>query len=229
MKKVLIVEDDPMVAEINKEYIESIEGFQVDGIFRDGISALKYLEKNKIDLVILDVYMPKLSGISFLMELRKRHIESSVIMVTAAKEVEEIKKSMELGAIDYLIKPFEYERLRRALENYKLRSNLYDKGDNISQGDLDKIFLPIGKEGEKLPKGLNIKTLNRVLSYIESNNYSLVSYEDIAKGLGVTKVTIKKYMNYLEEIDYLEQEVEYGSLGRPSHRYRWKGKRMLNK
>lgn len=224
MNKVLIVEDDPMVAQINKKYVESVEGFQVIGVMGDGNQALEFLKKNKVDLIILDIYMPKLDGITFLMEMRQRQITCDVIMVTAAKEVEKIHDAMQLGIIDYLIKPFEYERLKKALEHYTMRSNLFRTKDCVNQEDIDKIMLTKSKNSkENLPKGLNKKTLDRVVLFIESNQCKSMSAEEIADGLGVTKVTVRRYMSYLEKIGYVEQEIEYGSLGRPSYKYKWRG------
>lgn len=221
MVKVLIVEDDPMVAQINKNYIGSVEGFEVVNILNDGKEALKFLNENHIDLIILDIYMPKLDGISFLMELRKRLITCDVIMVTAAKEVEKIHDAMQLGVVDYLIKPFEYERLRKSLENYKLRSNLFKTKDSVDQEDIDNIMMVGSKFAEDiLPKGLNRMTMNRILSFIESNKFKSMNVDEIAQGVGVTKVTVRRYMNYLEKRGFIKQEAEYGSLGRPSHIYR---------
>lgn len=225
MNKVLIVEDDPMVAQINKKYVESVEGFQVINVMGDGSQALEFLTKNKVDLIILDIYMPKLDGISFLNEMRRKQITCDVIMVTAAKEVEKIQDAMQLGIIDYLIKPLEYERLKEALEKYITRLNLFRRKDCMNQEDIDKIMLSkVKNPRNNLPKGLNKKTLDRTILFIESNQYKSMSAEEIAEGLGVTKVTVRRYMNYLEKIGYVEQEIEYGSLGRPSYSYKWKGK-----
>lgn len=225
MNKVLIVEDDPMVAQINKKYVESVEGFQVVNVMGDGSQALEFLKKNKVDLIILDIYMPKLDGITFLNEMRYRQITCDVIMVTAAKEADKIQDAMQLGVIDYLIKPFEYERLKEALENYTTRLNLFRTKDCVNQEDIDKIMLSKPHSfRNNLPKGLNKMTLDRVILFIESNQDKSMSSEEIAEGLGVTKVTVRRYMNYLEKIECVEQEIEYGSLGRPTYRYRWKGK-----
>lgn len=220
MTRVLIIEDDPMVAQINKNYIESVEGFKVVNILGDGNEALEYLHRNPFDLIILDIYMPKLDGISFLKKMRHNQINCDVIMVTAAKEVDKIHDAMQLGIVDYLIKPFEYERLKKSLENYTMRANILKTKDSVEQEDIDAIIMTgIYNLENSLPKGLNRLTLDRVISFMESNQFETMRGDEIAEGLGVTKATVRRYMNYLEKIGLVKQEAEYGSLGRPSYMY----------
>ncbi len=221
MKNVLIVEDDPMVAQINKNYVESVEGFKVIGIATNGGNAMEFFKKNRIDLIILDIYMSKVDGISLLKEIRQKNMMCDVIMVTAAKESDKIDDALKLGVIDYLIKPFEYERLKKSLENYLNRYNLFKKKGSMKQEDIDKITMgTISLSGDNLPKGLNKMTLDRVTRYLEANRNKLLSSEEISDRLGVTKVTVRRYMDYLEKIGLIKQEIEYGSIGRPSYKYR---------
>ncbi|MCF6459943.1 response regulator [Clostridium sp. Cult3] len=221
MTRVLIIEDDPMVAQINKNYIESVEGFKVVNIFGDGNKALEYLDKKTVDLIILDIYMPKLDGIDFLKKMRKNQVDSDVIMVTAAKEVDKIHDAMQLGVVDYLIKPFEYERLKKSLENYTMRANILKNKDSVDQEDIDAMMTGASTFEVSLPKGLNKLTLDRVISFMKSNQSETMSGDEIAKGIGVTKATVRRYMNYLQKIGLVKQEAEYGSLGRPSYVYRY--------
>ena len=219
MSKVLIVEDDPMVAQINKSYIESMEGFEVVNILKNGKEALDFLDENHIDLIILDVYMPRLDGISFLIEMHKKLITCDVVMVTSAKEIDTIQEAIELGVIDYLIKPFEYERLKKSLENYKSRKSLFKIKGTISQRDIDNIMIGVNTSEETLPKGLNEVTMDKILLFMGSNKFEDMNSIEIATGLGVSQVTVRRYMNYLEKTGFIRRESEYGSLGRPSYRY----------
>lgn len=219
MSKVLIVEDDPMVAQINKSYIESMEGFEVVNILKNGKEALDFLDENHIDLIILDVYMPRLDGISFLIEMHKRLITCDVVMVTSAKEIDTIQEAIELGVIDYLIKPFEYERLKKSLENYKSRKSLFKIKGTISQRDIDNIMIGVNTSEETLPKGLNEVTMDKILLFMGSNKFEDMNSIEIATGLGVSQVTVRRYMNYLEKTGFIRRESEYGSLGRPPYRY----------
>lgn len=220
MIKVLIVEDDPMVAELNKRFVERVPEFTVAAVVNDGEKALSYLKTIKIDLVILDVYIPKLNGMEVLMEIRKLNIMVDVILVTAAKETDKIDDALKLGAVDYLIKPFEYERLKKSLENYLVRCKVLNNNNIIAQEDIDYITMSINKQKEiGLPKGIHKMTLNRIVQYLEKNKNRLVSSEEISEQLRMSKVTIRRYLDYLEYLGDVKLGIEYGTRGRPSYKY----------
>ena len=222
MINVLIVEDDPMVASINKRYVESIEGFSVAGTATNGEEALRLIKNRNIDLIILDIYMPRIDGISFLKKIRQNNITIDVILVTAAKETESFDQSMALGAVDYLVKPFEYERFKKSLENYRRRHKILSGKNVIRQEDIDKITRADSGEREKsTPKGLHIKTLNRVRNYMCDKKGALVSADEAARALSITKVTVRRYLDYLASIGEIEIEVDYGAVGRPTNLYRF--------
>ena len=104
--RVLIIEDDPMVAMINEQYVNRSREFKVVGKCRNGRAALEYLEKNDADLLVMDVYMPQMDGLTALREIRNRHIQAAAIMVTAANDRDSLDDALQLGVIDYLVKPF---------------------------------------------------------------------------------------------------------------------------
>lgn len=222
MIKVLIVEDDPMVLSLNKRYIETLEGFKVVATAENGKEALEYLKNHSVDLIILDVYMPKLDGISFLKEMRRRLIKADVILVTAAKEAECIDEVLKLGAVDYLIKPFEYERLKSSLDNYVGRYQLLRSKNTIKQEDIDRITKRNHHNLEStLQKGLHKKTLERIRGFMKMNEDIYFTSEEVSEKIKVSRVTVRRYLEYLVSIDELELEVEYGSVGRPSHLYKY--------
>ena len=101
--KVLIIEDDPMVAMINEQYATKNPNFVSAGICRNGKDALEFLSKNKVDLVVLDVYMPYMDGVETLKKIREQNIQTEVIMVTAANDTATLEKTMNLGVVDYLV------------------------------------------------------------------------------------------------------------------------------
>lgn len=227
MSKVLIVEDDPMVAHINKNYIESVNGFEVVGIARNDLEAIAFIKKRDVDLVILDIYLPKGDGISVLKEIRRIQAKCDVIMVTASTEVDKIDEALKYGVIDYLIKPFEYERLKKSLENYQSRHYTLRGVNTINQGDIDRLLISgTNLPDETIQKGLNRLTLNRVIKVIEKKGDKFLTTEELSEGLGLTKVTVRRYMDYLERIGFVVQEIEYGSVGRPSYLYKKINKRL---
>ena len=116
---VLIVEDDPMVSMINEQYVLKSSDFQVAGTCRNGQEAIEFLKKQSVDLILLDVYMPIMNGIETLKKIRELKVSSDVIMITAANDTATIEDTMHLGVIDYLIKPFAYERFNVSLQKFK--------------------------------------------------------------------------------------------------------------
>lgn len=116
MIKTVIVEDDLMVASINSKFAKRNPNIQIVTTFHNGKDALDYLKKSDADLVLLDLYMPDCTGLELLSELRSIGSEIDVIMITAANDAEHINEALQLGIVDYLIKPFQYERFAQALD-----------------------------------------------------------------------------------------------------------------
>ena len=219
MIRVLIVDDDPMVAELNRQYVESVEGFAVVGIANNGEEALDFCRKNKVQLIILDIYMPKLNGIEFLKILRKEFILMDVLMVTASSETMSVEVAFKLGVIDYLIKPFEFSRLKLSLENYMKRIEVLSGKADLAQREVDRIMNRDNKE-TPLAKGLHKNTLSRIRTYLANSDEQLHKSESLAEHLGVSKVTVRRYMEYLQSVGEIAIEVRYGEVGRPSYLYR---------
>lgn len=133
-KKILIVEDDPMVALINKRFLENMGFKDILGPVQTEEEIIKVLDKENIDLILLDVYLPKKNGIDILKSLRYKKYLTDVIMITAANSVEEVKRAFAYGVTDYLVKPFEFERFEEAINKYKQKNNLLNKRGFKSAG-----------------------------------------------------------------------------------------------
>ncbi|QZY54178.1 response regulator [Crassaminicella profunda] len=221
MIRVLVVEDDPMLAELNKRFVEKIDGFTVVAVSNNGEEAIKKLKYEKIDLVILDVYMPKIDGMELFRRVRKQNKMVDFILVTAANDTDKINEALKLGAVDYLVKPFEFKRLEKALFNYKARKKLFFQKPFVSQEEIDKLFIGEYKEEKELKKGLHEFTLNRVMNFLKEHEKELLSSETLSENLAMSKVTIRRYLDYLENMGSIKKEIEYGSRGRPSYRYRY--------
>ena len=123
MYKVLIVEDDPMVSMINEQYVRRNKKFFVAGVCRDGKNALEFLDSHDIDLIILDVFMPHQDGFETLRQIRKKQMSVDVIMVTAANDRESLEEALHLGIVDYLVKPFTFDRFCMALDKFIAQRN----------------------------------------------------------------------------------------------------------
>ncbi|MCQ2578604.1 MAG: response regulator [Treponema sp.] len=220
--KVLIVDDDPMVADINRHYVEKNSLFSVKGQARNGEEALKFLEENQVDLIVLDVFMPVMDGIETLKNIRNKKIPSEVIMVTAANDTATLDQTMHLGVLDYLVKPFTLERLQISLEKFISRYNLINKNTTINQSIIDSLITnPAPAKFEELPKGIQKKTLDIILEYFETTSF-WQSVDMVSEKIGISIVTIRRYMNYLVKEKILEETINYETGGHPSTLYRKK-------
>ncbi len=217
-KKILIVEDDPMVALINKRFLENMGFKDILGPVQTEEEIIKVLDKENIDLIILDVYLPKKNGIDILKSLRYKKYLTDVIMITAANSVEEVKRAFAYGVTDYLVKPFEFERFEEAINKYKQKNNLLNKREALSQQDIDVISKSL-EEKIELPKGLNQKTLDRIMEFLKENQGKVWTLREIAYELKISNVTIKKYMDYLEDVKKVNVTLTSGNVGRPEYKY----------
>ncbi|PTM59074.1 response regulator [Desmospora activa] len=223
MIQVLIVEDDPMVAEINRRYLESIDGFACAGVVSGVSEASAFLEKHVVHLVLLDIFMPGKNGLTLLSEIRNQERGVDVIVISAASDIASIKTALRLGAVDYLIKPFEFDRLLAALKAYQREHQLLSEQAELTQEKLDELLLhPSDKPAamRELPKGLTKETLQRVVKAIPLMGDSYFSTEELADRVGISRVSMRKYLKFLTEIGYLSLELHYRPAGRPAHLYR---------
>lgn len=230
--RVLLIEDDPMVQEVNRQFVEQVDGFHVVGMAANGAEGLKLIEQLKPDLVFLDIFMPSLDGIATLQSIRSKTLPVDVIVVTAAKDAETVRTMMRNGAFDYIIKPFKIERVRQTLERYLARHMALRPGMSVTQDQLDGLLISgetaneAGMKGtaadympsDDLPKGLNAATLKQVLNVMKLQGGRL-SAEETAAGVGISRVTARRYLEFLEKRGIVRLEVHYGAVGRPVNRY----------
>lgn len=221
MYKVLIVEDDPMVAMINEQYIGHDKHFSVEAKCKDGKSALEFLENNKVDLIVLDVFMPHTDGFETLRQIRKKKISVDVIMVTAANDRDSLEEALHLGVVDYLVKPFTFDRFRMALEKFIAHTDALKELGTLNQKNIDFIIDNSRKKSEDIhPKGIQEKTLDLIMAHLKENKNIWLTGDDIAEKVGLTGVTVRRYMNYLAQTGAVVGEMNYETGGRPCMRYR---------
>ena len=231
MYKVLIVEDDPMVAMINEQYVSRNKNFCIQKTCRNGQEALEYLtvngagssEEGKIDLVIMDVFMPYLNGIETLKKIRENKLHCEVIMVTAANDTATLEETMHLGVLDFLIKPFAYERFQVALETFITNKEAFrGANETIDQSYVDSLIsnqVTSHPSEVNLPKGIQKKTLDLLTEYLKDKT-GWISGDQISEEIGLSSVTVRHYMNYLMDIKKVKGEINYETGGRPSMLYK---------
>lgn len=225
MFKVVIVEDDHMISMLNRSFTCRDKRFQVVKEFSSGKTALPWLLDNPVDLVIMDVYMPVLTGPELLWQLRGAGSGVDVIVVTAAHDTQTLGDLLKMGVVDYLVKPFTAQRFQQALDTF-CQKRLALKGQTrVSQAEIDWILSGPATAKTPLPKGLQEKTMERIRGEL----YELEegTCEDIAARSGLSMVTTRRYLNYLLENWEAESRTRYDTGGRPCAVYRMVGSREV--
>ena len=215
MYRCLIVEDDPQVAKLNATYLAQ------EGLAADASQALAAMEEQTFDLVLLDVFLPGMNGLELLRRLRATQQTSEVIIISAARDSAQICEALRLGCVDYIIKPFSPERLHLALEKYRQRSLLMSKSF-LEQGEVDRLAATKDdSETEQIaeyPKGIEQKTLECICENLPKDSTAF-NVQEIAERTNLSRVSIKKYLDYLCERRVLRQTYVYGNKGRPATLY----------
>ncbi|MGP4074609.1 response regulator [Halobacillus sp. K22] len=220
--EVLLIEDDPMVQEVNRQFIERVSPFQVVDIASDGKEGVRMAKELSPHLIVLDIFMPGQDGVEALKEIRNQAFDVDVIVITAANDKDTIRSMFRHGAVDYLIKPFKFERLQQALTNYRdFRSEISGAGA-LQQQQIDGLVgSKLEQDVKELPKGLNQQTLEQITTFLGQNSEAL-SAEQVADGVGMARVTARRYLEYLQKIGDVDIEIQYGGVGRPVNRYHMK-------
>lgn len=222
MIEVLIVDDDFMVARIHTGFVERTPGFTVTGVAHSGAEALAEAERLQPDLVLLDVYLPDVSGLDLLTGLREAAPEVDVLVISAAREADTVRRALRGGIVHYLMKPFSYDDLRVRLEHYQ-QAYAGIAGEHADQADVDRLFGVAGAD-KRLPKGFSAETLKLVEDTLRnvSKGAGDLSAAEAAAELGISRVSARRYLEHLNETGKAEVTLRYGEVGRPERRYAWR-------
>ena len=215
----VIVEDDPMIAAIDHKFLERDPRFHLAASFRSGQDALPWLLRQQADLLILDVYMPRMTGLELLRELRAFGIASDVVMVTAANDSKTVDALLKLGVMDYLVKPFTAQRFQQALDRFCRQRSAIATHSSVSQEELD-VLLSGSASQDHIPKGLQSRTLERIRTHLSQAPAEGCTCESLAAKAGLSSVTVRRYLTYLTQQGEVISQVNYDTGGRPSLLYR---------
>src|SRR3979490_173406 len=195
MIRTLVVDDDYRVADIHCDYVERVSGFSVAGRAHSGTEALEAVDQLRPDLVLLDIYLPDISGLDVLQRLREDdHPPVDVISITAAREVESLRAAMRGGVVHYLIKPFLFATFEEKLLSYAAAHARMTRIGQAEQGDVDRIFSTLRTaRNEPLPKGLSDATLELIVQAL-SRSQSGLAATAVADEAGVSRVTARRYL-----------------------------------
>jgi len=145
MMTCIIIEDQPPAQRILKKFIEDIGSLKLEGTFSEAPQAMDFLSSNHVDIIFLDIHLPKISGIDFLKILPNR---PSIILTTAFSEY--ALESYELNVVDYLLKPFSFQRFVQAVNKVQLKGKgiVTDNSEAINQRT--EVFIKSGYDHIKL-------------------------------------------------------------------------------
>nr|MDT0658241.1 response regulator [Micromonospora sp. DSM 115978] len=222
MIRVLVVDDDFMVAKVHRGYVERIPGFTVAGVAHTGTGALAEVARLKPDLVLLDIYLPDISGLEVLRKLRNGAATVDVLAVTAARDVETIRSALRTGVVHYLIKPFTFDTLRDRLERYAVAHRGLAGSGEVGQADVDRILVTLRSTRHGLPKGLTEPTADLVLGALRDADSGL-SATECADQVGLSRVSTRRYLEHFVDTGRATVSLRYGSAGRPERQYRSTG------
>ncbi|MBT2209153.1 MULTISPECIES: response regulator [Actinomadura] len=220
MIRVLVVEDDPVAAEAHRDYVERVAGFTVAGVVHSGADALRFCERAGVDVVLLDFYLPDTHGLTVCRALRAAGRDVDVIAVTSARDLAVIRSAVAVGVVQYLLKPFTFASLRDKLDRYaRFREQAARAGEVSGQADVDGMLATLRAPGHRsLPKGMSAETLQSVTEALAGAPEGL-SAAAAASLTGVSRVTARRYLEYLAESGLARRRPHYGQVGRPEVRF----------
>ena len=220
MIRVLVVEDDPVAAEAHRSYVERVAGFAVAGVVHTGADALRFCERSPVDVVLLDFYLPDTHGLQVCRALRAAGSDVDVIAVTSARDLAVIRSAVAVGVVQYLLKPFTFASLRERLERYaRFRERAVGAGEVSGQADVDGMLATLRAPGRRtLPKGMSEETLQAVTEALAgaADGLSAAAAADLT---GVSRVTARRYHEYLAENGLARRRPHNGQVGRPEVRF----------
>jgi response regulator of citrate/malate metabolism len=219
---VFIVDDDFMVAKVHAGFVAALDGFQVVGTAATGAAALEGIGRLRPDLVLLDVYLPDMTGLDVLRELRAAGASTDVIVISAARDVQSIRSALHGGVLHYLVKPFDRRTFETRLLDYAaLRGDLGGIAE-ADQRDVDRLFgraRPGGAPAASTPKGIAPETLQLVRQALTAAGPAGLSASECSDATGLARVSARRYLEQLVTQQEADVRQRYGTAGRPERRF----------
>ncbi|MET8310257.1 MULTISPECIES: response regulator [unclassified Micromonospora] len=223
MIDVLVVDDDFMVARIHRGFVERMDGFRVVGTAGTGEQAVAAVDEFRPDLVLLDLYLPDMFGLDVVTRLRAAQHDCDILVISAAREAEAIRRAVRYGAVNYLLKPFGFDELRTRLEQYAARRNSLRAAVVSDQSDVDRVLSRSSSHvTSALPRGLSTETAELVERALRENSGTL-SAAECGDRVGISRVSARRYLEHFSGTGRAAVTLRYGAAGRPERRYSWVG------
>jgi response regulator of citrate/malate metabolism len=221
--RVLIVDDDFMVARVHAGFVTALAGFEVVGSASSGAQALTEVDRLRPDLVLLDVYLPDMTGLEVLRRLRAGGSGVDVIVISAARDVESIRSALHGGVLHYLVKPFDRRAFETRLRDYAALRGELQELDEAAQPDVDRLFgMTRGSAppvAAPTPKGIAPETLELVRKTLEEVGPDGLSASECSERTGLARVSARRYLEQLVAQQEADVRQRYGTAGRPERRF----------
>ncbi len=220
--RLMIVEDDQRISELHRRFVEKTEGFEVVGIANALDEASEMLELLGPDLILLDLFFPEGSGMDLLRSIRAGEQHIDVILITAAREVSALQEALHGGVFDYLVKPVYFDRFQEALGKYRDYFGRMQAGGTLEQQEIDKLLQSRSSEESPprtLPKGIDSLTLGKIRRVFETAEVADLNAEEVGRQIGVSRITARRYLEFLISEGFIAADLLYGAVGRPERRY----------
>lgn len=222
MIRVLVVDDDFMVARIHRGFVERTSGFEVVGTASTGAEAISLVQQLQPDLLLLDLYLPDIFGLDVVTRLRTAGETCDVLVITAAKEADAVRRAVRNGVVGYLLKPFAYADLEQRLHTYAAERARATGAGELTQAEIDAAFGNAASRKASatvLPKGLSPETADAV-ERVMRESAETVSATECAEAVGISRVSARRYLEHFVSTGAAEVSLRYGATGRPERRYR---------
>ncbi len=240
--RTLIIDDDVAVAGIHHGFLLARGGFDVVAMAHTGQQGIDLAAELGPELVLLDIHLPDMSGLDVLQRLRGQRRPVDVLVITASRELDTVRGAMAGGVLHYLVKPFSSQALIERLDEYvMLREELASGAAGpLDQASIDRLVAPSrrsalaetpaghparpelpGQPAPRLPKGLSRPTLDAVIEALKASPED-VSAAGLALQLGLSRVSARRYLEYLVVHGHARLTPRYGAAGRPENRYLWR-------
>ncbi len=222
--EVLIVEDDMRIAKIHEKFLEQMDDFKTIGMSHTIEEAKIWVDTIRPDLILLDIYFADDMGTELIDYIRQNNIDTDIILITAAAEVEVVKKAYASGVIDFLLKPLTLDRFKECLLKYKEKKVILNSTERLQAEDIKKLWNNITyvgemeKENKNNPKGIDNVTKGKVITFIQTCDEGITA-EKLGNEIGISRTTARRYLEHLMEEKLIFVEHIYGYVGRPERRY----------
>ena len=212
--RVLIVDDDFRVGALHADMVNALPGFQALEPVQDPRVVPKVVAAQKPDLVLLDLYLPHVSGLELLPALGV-----DAIMISAATEPENISQAISRGALSFIIKPFGAKTLSSKLKGWARYRRQLEGAGQLDQQGIDRLYKTLQGADDAAAAGASAAPTEQAVLACVKQSARPMSVAEVAEAVGVARATAQRYLAALVANEALELQLGYGTRGRPEHRY----------